>query len=211
MPMSATTKKLALLTGTVAGAVGLNLSVLSLVRAEVDGGITQTTETAIDQAELPQDDATATGAASTAGISDTETSNGDALTSAAASRPTHETTDTEVTANLGSVGASTSAAVDLVADPPDGTSEPAPSVSAPDVVTEYLSYEIEAIAIVTVAVHDGKELQFWSVEPEPGWSYQAEQDSVREVEIEFRRVAGGDETEVKLKLTKSGVKVEMDD
>ena len=42
---------------------------------------------------------------------------------------------------------------------------------------------------IILAVHDGSQLEFWSVTPEPGWAYAVEQ-SRNEIEIEFRSTSG---------------------
>ncbi len=81
--------------------------------------------------------------------------------------------------------------------PPPPTTQPETTV--PPSVTEYLTYTFDGVADIVIAFHDGQELEFWSVSPEPGWAYQVEKNKATIVEVKFRRMSG-DEGEAKFEL-----------
>jgi hypothetical protein len=75
------------------------------------------------------------------------------------------------------------------------TTAPAPTTApstAPVPATEYLTYGFDGVAEIIVAFHDGERLEFWSAVPDDGWAYMVETNSPSKVEVEFRRVSGGE-------------------
>ncbi len=59
------------------------------------------------------------------------------------------------------------------------------STQAPPPSTEYLTYTFDGIAEIVIALHDGERVEFWSVVPEPGWSFNVETQTAAKIKIEF--------------------------
>ena len=94
-----------------------------------------------------------------------------------------------------------SSSAPATAAPPSTTAatpSTAPS-SVPAPTTEYLAYGFDGVAEIVVAFHDGQRLEFWSATPEEGWAYMVEKNRANKIEVEFRRVSGG-EGEAKFEL-----------
>ena len=102
--------------------------------------------------------------------------------------------------------------------PPSTAATPAPTVAstmAPEsapVHTDYLTYDVRGVAVVVIALHNGKRLEFWSADPQPGWEYRVDEVEDDLVKIKFRPANEGDEAEFVVKIQDDGeIKVKMED
>lgn len=92
------------------------------------------------------------------------------------------------------------------------TSEAADNDLAPAAprATEYITYEFDGVATVIVALHDGRNLEFWSATTAPGWVFRVDDDEASKVKIKFRPLDGGDEAEWELKSEDGQLKLKQE-
>jgi hypothetical protein len=79
----------------------------------------------------------------------------------------------------------------------------APSTAAPTQQpssTEFLTYELEGVATIIIALHDGDTLEFWSVARQPGWVSRVDDNKPTIVKVKFMRLSDGEEAEFVVKF-----------
>ena len=121
--------------------------------------------------------------------------------------PTQSSPSTSGDNRPATTAAPTTAAPATTAAPTTDRPDPQPSS------TEFLTYELEGVATIIIALHDGDTLEFWSVACQPGWVSRVDDNEPTKVKVKFMRLSDGEEAEFEVKFDEENrgeLKVEME-
>jgi hypothetical protein len=166
IPTIVSLKSGGLILGIVVSAAGLNMSVLQLNEATEPSE--QSALAPVSAAPEEVDVTLPASATAAQVVASTVTATPLQITSAQAQPSTSATSSTAST--------------------PTTSTTPPPSLASPHATppsTQYLTYAFDGIAEIVIALHDGERMEFWSVVPEPGWSFNVETQTDARIKIEF--------------------------
>lgn len=172
IPTIVSLKSGGLILGIVVSAAGLNMSVLQLNEATEPS---EHSALAPVSAAPEQVDVTLPASVTAAQVVvSTATTTPVQITSTQAQPSTSATSSTASTASTSTTSTT--------------STTPPPTLASPQATppsTEYLTYTFDGIAEIVIALHDGERMEFWSVVPEPGWSFNVETQTDAKIKIEF--------------------------
>lgn len=96
---------------------------------------------------------------------------------------------------------------------PPATTAPPPASQPPTTwpaSTEILVDDFRQVASIEVAIHDGSRLELLSVTPVPGMAHRVEEETDTRIKIKFRPIAGGEESEWKIRFDDGDVRIDKE-